>query len=93
MTNLTETQSRLLNALRAIKAEGVGLIPQHDARAIGGLTDQETAEFLGSRCMGRYVSGRGDISMQIPGLSVNTYNALAKRGLIECRNGVWIARD
>jgi hypothetical protein len=83
---MTPTQSAVLNALRAIRAEGEAL--PRDPR----LTPHENNERIGVYADGSRIGNVATrASIRIPGASVRTLRALADAGHVHCIGGVWIA--
>jgi len=84
---MSPTQKALLAALRDVRALALSTEAAADARALGGLTDGERWQRMAARPDGEYVNGQ-----RIRGLKIGTWAALARAGLVECRNGWWGAR-
>lgn len=90
---LSPTQRQLLAVLRYIRDKGEALIPEANARALGGLTAREMDEMRGVYPSGEYVTNIATrTSAHIPGASIRTFYALADAGLVACVGGVWMAK-
>lgn len=99
MTSLTDTQRALLDQLRVIKTKGLQDVALWEQRCkdqgkdiavwigVGGLVQS-----CGVVCDGQYVSNPyAHIGKRIRGVSVRTYHALERLGLVYCAKGYWVA--
>ena len=89
--NLTETQRAVLSILRAAKVAGQRLLPAHEARAVGGLSDNERNERIGCRPDGQTIGNVHVGARRVRGASVATLAALVSMGLAENRSGIFVA--
>lgn len=86
------TQRAVLETLWAIKAEGLKRIAALDAKAIGGLTQQEKNEIIGVRPDGQWIGNAVCLaSRRVAGASYRTLQALVRAGLACRENDVFIA--
>ena len=87
----SRTQQKLYKALFRIRLAGYRHMHKAEARAVEGLTDKERLALIGVVPDGAHVSSGVHSVRPIPGVSIRTYEALARRGYVMCRHGYWFA--
>lgn len=88
-TKLTKTQSALLDVLRLIRDDAAAKQAYRNAKAIGGMTEKEAWEVRSVHAGYRTYFAPGSVRVRADKVTVRTFWALRRAGLVECRFGMW----